>query len=46
MVTGIGLVNWVHSSGEAGDFLPLDYRINAPDHDEQTKNEHLLAMFD
>ena len=33
MVTGIGLVNRVHSSGEAGDFLPLDYRVYAPDHD-------------
>ncbi|WP_235726976.1 IS701 family transposase [Hymenobacter siberiensis] len=46
MVTGIGLVNLVHSSGEAGDFLPLDYRIYAPDQDEQTKNDHFLAMFD
>ena len=24
MVTGIGLVNLVHSSGEASDFLPLE----------------------
>ena len=40
MVTGIGLVNLVHSSGQAGDFLPLDYRIYAPEDDEQTKNEH------
>ena len=46
MVTSIGLVNRLHRSGEAGDFLPLDYRINAPDHDEQTKKEHFLAMFD
>ena len=45
MVTGIGLVNLVHSSGEADDFLPLDYRVYAPDHDGQTKNEHFLAMF-
>jgi len=44
MVTGIGLVNLVHSSGEAGDFLPLDYRIYAPDQDGQTKNDHFLAM--
>ncbi|MBU6122055.1 hypothetical protein [Hymenobacter siberiensis] len=29
MVTGIGLVNLGHSSGEAGDFLPLDYRTYA-----------------
>ena len=46
MVTGIGLVNLVHSSGEAGAFLPLDYRVYAPDHDGQTKNDHFLAMFD
>ena len=26
-VTGIGLVNLVHSSGESGDFLPLDFRV-------------------
>ena len=46
MVTGIGLVNLVHSSGEAGEFLPLDYRIYAPDADQLTKNDHFLAMFD
>ena len=46
MVTGIGLVNLVHSSGEAGDFLPLDYRLYAPDHDGRTKNDHFVAMFD
>ena len=46
MVTGIGLVNLVHSSGEAGDFLPLDYRVYAPDHDQLTKNDHFLAMFE
>lgn len=46
MVTGIGLVNLVHSNGQAGDFLPLDYRVYAPDDDQQTKNDHFLAMFD
>ena len=46
MVTGIGLVNLVHSSGQAGDFLPLDYRIYAPEEDQRTKNDHFLAMFD
>ena len=45
MVTGIGLVNRVHRSGEAGDFLSLDYRVHAPDHDV-VKNDHFLAMFD
>ena len=46
MVTGIGLVNLVHSSEEAGDFLPLDYRRYAPDYDGRTKNDHFVAMFD
>ena len=46
MVRGIGLVNLVHSSGEAGDFLPLDYRIYAPDEDGKTKNDHFLDLFD
>ena len=46
MVTGIGLVNLVHSSGQAGDFLPLDYRLYAPDQDQKTKNDHFLDMFE
>ena len=46
MVCGIGLVNLVHSSGEAGDFLPLDYRVYAPDEDQKTKNDHFLDLFD
>ena len=46
MVRGIGLVNLVHSNGEAGDFLPLDYRIYAPDEDQKTKNDHFLDLFD
>ena len=46
MVIGIGLVNRVHSSGEAGDFLLLDYRVYASDHGGQTKNDHLLALSD
>lgn len=46
MVRGIGLVNLVHSSGQAGDFLPLDYRVYAPDQDQKTKNDHFLDMFE
>ncbi|MBO3272266.1 IS701 family transposase [Hymenobacter defluvii] len=46
MVRGIGLVNLVHSSGQAGDFLPLDYRVYAPDQDRKTKNDHFVDMFD
>ncbi len=44
LVRGIGIVNLVHSSGAAGDFYPIDYRIYAPDTDGTTKNEHLRAM--
>ena len=46
MVIGIGLVSRVHSSGVAGDFLPLDYRLCAPDHDGRTKNDHFQTLFD
>ena len=46
MATGMGLVNLVHGSGEAGDFLPVDYRVYTPDYDAQTKNDHFLALFD
>lgn len=45
LVTGIGLVNLVHSSGQAGDFLPLDFRVYAPAQDGLTKNNHFQAMF-
>ncbi|MBC8083933.1 MAG: hypothetical protein H7Z21_12040 [Hymenobacter sp.] len=37
MVTGIGLVSLMHGSGQAGDFLPLDYRGYAPDEDQKRK---------
>ena len=46
LVRGIGLVNLVHSNKEAGDFLPLDYRIYAPDEDQKTKNDHFPDLFD
>ena len=45
LVTGICLLNLVHSSGQAGDFLPLDYRVYAPELDGLTKNEHFQHMF-
>lgn len=37
----------VHSSGQTGDFLLLDYRyrVYAPEQDGLTKNEHFQAMF-
>lgn len=45
LVNGIGLVNFVHSSGNDGDFWPIDYRVYAPDEDKKTKNDHFVDMF-
>lgn len=44
-VRGIGLVNFVHSSGNDGDFWPIDYRIYHPDTDGKSKNDHFQEMF-
>ena len=44
LVRGIGIVNLVHSSGQDGDFWPIDYRIYAPDVDGKTKNDHFREM--
>ena len=44
LVRGIGVVNLVHSTGRAGDFWPIDFRIYAPDADGKTKNEHFREM--
>ncbi|ADB42758.1 IS701 family transposase [Spirosoma linguale] len=44
-INGINLVNLVHSTGNEGDFLPIDYRIYHPDTDNKTKNDHFQDMF-
>ena len=44
-VKGIGLVNFVHSAGNDGDFWPIDYRVYHPDTDGKTKNDHFETMF-
>lgn len=44
-VRGINLVNFVHSSGNDGDFFPIDYRIYHPETDGKTKNDHFKEMF-
>ncbi len=44
-VKGIGVVNLVHSNGQAGDFYPIDYRVYAPDVDHKSKNDHFREMF-
>ncbi len=43
-VRGIGVVNLVHSSGQNGDFWPVDYRIYVPDADGKTKNDYFREM--
>lgn len=42
LVRGIGVVNLVHSDGEA--FYPIDYRIYAPEADGKTKNDHFREL--
>ena len=44
LVRGIGVVNLLHTSGEEGDFWPIDYRIYDPEGDGKGKNEHFRAM--
>ena len=44
LVRGIGVVNLVHSTGDASDFWPVDFRIYAPDSDGKTKNAHFRKM--
>ena len=44
LVKGIGLLNFVHSSGNDGDFFPIDYRIYHPETDGKSKNEHFREM--
>lgn len=43
LVNGIGVVNLVHGTDEDGVY-PIDYRIYDPELDENTKNDHFLAM--
>ena len=45
LIKGIGLVNLVHSTGNEGDFWPIDYRIYHPQTDGKSKNDHFQEMF-
>jgi hypothetical protein len=40
VVSGIGVVSLVHSSGKDEDFYPLDYRVYAADVEGKTTNAH------
>lgn len=44
LVRGIGVLNLLHSSGQEGEFYPIDYRVYAPDQDAKTKNDHFREM--
>ena len=44
LVRGIGVVNLLHTSGEDGDFFPIDFRVYSPETDGKTKNEHFREM--
>lgn len=45
LVTGINVVNFVHSNGIDGDYWPIDYRIYHLETDGKTKNDHFQDMF-
>jgi hypothetical protein len=45
LVSGIGILNFVHSSGNDGDYFPINYRIYHPETDGKTKNDHFREMF-
>jgi hypothetical protein len=42
---GIGLVNPLHSRSASGRFLPLDFRICAPDEDKLIGNQCFQVRF-
>jgi hypothetical protein len=44
LVKGIGVLNLVHSSGNDGEFYPVDYRIYDPEGDGKSKNQHFREM--
>ena len=44
LVKGIGVVNLVHTTGQDGEYYPIDFRIYAKDTDGKTKNDHFQEM--
>ena len=41
---GIAVVNLIHTSGEDGDYYPIDFRIYAKEADGKTKNDHFQEL--
>ena len=44
LVRGIAVVNLVHTSGEDGEYYPIDFRIYAKEADGKSKNDHFQEM--
>ena len=44
LVRGIAVVNLVHTSGEDGEYYPVDFRIYAKEADGKSKNDHFQEM--
>ena len=40
LVRGIAVVNLIHTSGEDGEYYPVDFRIYAKEADGKSKNDH------
>lgn len=47
-INGIGIVNllWTGTMNEETTYVPVDYRLYAPDHDGKGKNDHFRDMLD
>ena len=45
VITGIGLVNWLHYDPVTDDYLPIDYRIWDRERDGKSKHDHAREMF-
>jgi SRSO17 transposase len=45
VITGIGLVHWLHYDPVENDYLPVDYRIWDETRDGKSKNDHAREMF-
>ncbi len=44
LVRGIAVVNLIHTSGEDGEYYPVDFRIDAKEADGKSKNDHFQEM--
>ena len=44
LVRGIAVVNLIHTSGEDGDYYPIDFRIYAKEADGKSKNDHFQEL--